>query len=214
MNDLLENKLTTYPRAYLTDIEVELLFRGSHDSRYSKVKRLLASGKLLRIRRGLYYLTEQLGHPAKPHPFELAHYIYAPSYISAESALAYHGFIPEAVYTVTSACSKRNKEFDTPIGQFSYLKLPVENFYIAVERIIENNYCFFMAKPWKAICDYIFCYKKEWHSIDPLIKSLRIDWENFPVIGYEKIELLDEYYHQKRMTRFLNNIKRGDKCER
>jgi hypothetical protein len=210
----LEPKLMTYPRAYLTDSEMRSLLKGSQDSRYSKVKRWLASGKLLHIRRGLYYLTEQSGHLTKPHPFELAHFIYAPSYISFESALSYHGFIPEAVYSITCACTKRNKAFETPLGKFNYLKLPVKNFYIAVELMTEGSYHFFMAKPWKAICDYIVCYKKEWRSIDPLIKSLRIQWEDFPGITYEEIELLDEYYHHKRMTRFLKSIKQGDKCER
>lgn len=207
MNKLFENKLGAYPHAYVTDIEIDALLKGSSDSRYGKVKRLLAQGKLLHIRRGLYCLTEKLSHTAKPHPFELAQYIYAPSYISLESALSYHGLIPEAVYAVMSVCTKRAKEFHTPLGLFSYMRLPTENFYTEVELITEGNHHFFMAKPWKAICDYIFCYKKEWHSIDPLLKSLRINPEDLPIVRVEDIELLDEYYQHKRVTRFLRGIK-------
>lgn len=38
---------------YLTHNELVALFHGSSNSRYSKVKRLLAEGKLIHIRRGL-----------------------------------------------------------------------------------------------------------------------------------------------------------------
>src|SRR5579863_1173434 len=99
----LERTLQGYPRPYLTDAELEALLEGTPDSRYGKVKRLLAQGKLLHIRRGLYCLTDMLGYLIKPHPFELAQYIYGPSYISFESALSFYQLIPETVYTVTSA---------------------------------------------------------------------------------------------------------------
>ena len=207
MNILLENKLRHYSHPYLTDTELEMALDGSADSRYGKVKRLLTQGKLLHIRRGLYCLTKIMGYPIEPHPFELAQYIYAPSYISFESALAYHQLIPETVYTVTSACTKRSKTFNTPLGIFNYLHLPLENFYTEVTLVREQHYRFFMAKPWKAICDYVFYYKKDWNSFEPLIKSLRINREDLPMLRDEEIELLDEYYHHRRLTRFLKAIK-------
>lgn len=136
----------------LTDVELSLLLRDSADSRYAKLKRLLAANKLIRIRRGLYCRTDAVDHSIKIHPLELAQYIYAPSYISLESALVYHKLIPEAVHTITSVCTKRSKDFNTPLGLFSYSHLPLENFYIEVEHIAENGSHFFMAKAWKAIC--------------------------------------------------------------
>lgn len=208
MTKSLENKLHNYPRAYLTDTELKVLLGGSTDSYYSKVKRLLAQRKLLRIRRGLYGLPNIAGQPARLHPFELAQYIYAPSYISLESALSFHKLIPEAVYAITSASAKRSKEFSTCLGRFNYLHLPLENLYLEVELISENNHRFFMAKPWKAICDYVFCYRKNWRGIKVLSESLRINDEDLPSLQREEIELLDEYYHQRRLSRFLKSIKR------
>mgnify|MGYP003523184722 CR=1 FL=1 len=58
--------------------------------------------------------------------FEIATVIYGPSYISFESALSYHGWIPEAVRTTTCASVKRAKEFETPIGVFFFLHIPIE----------------------------------------------------------------------------------------
>jgi len=194
-------------RPYLTTPELDLLIDGSTDSRYGKIKRLLEKGRLLHIRRGLYCTTD-ITNSNKPHPFELAQYIYGPSYISFESALAYHQLIPEAVYATTSACCKRSKEFHTPLGVFSYLHLPTIDFYTQVELVNENNYHFFMATPWKAICDYIFCYKKNWGNLDPLISSLRIDPEELPKLTDKKIELLDDYYKNKKISLFLRNVHR------
>ena len=202
------NQLRQYPKPYITDGELEILWDNSPDSRYGKVKRLLKQGKLLHLRRGLYSMTEALGYPDKPHPFELAQYIYGPSYISLESALSFHKLIPETVYTVTSATVKRSNEFQTPLGLFSYSHLHPDNFYTEVELVTENNHQFFMAKPWKAICDYISCYKKNWDSLEPLLESLRIHREDLPVLRLEEIELLDEYYRQARVSVFLKAQKK------
>jgi hypothetical protein len=204
--DTLEKKLYQSPHPYLTDSELASLLNGTPNSRYSKVKRFMAQGKLLHIRKGLYCLTEKVGYLIKPHPFELAQYIYGPSYISLESALSYHNLIPERVYTVTSITGKRSKNFETPLGMFSYLHLPIENLYLEVERIKENGHIFFIAKPWKAICDYVSCYKKNWNSMKPLLDSLRIDPDSLPVLRYEEYQLLIEYYHHSRMDRFLKGI--------
>jgi predicted transcriptional regulator of viral defense system len=211
MSDALEYIFHRYPRPFLTDIELYSLLEGTPNSRYSRVKRLLAQGRLLHIRRGLYGLTDKIGFfIKKPHPFELAQYIYGPSYISLESALSFHGLIPEAVYEITSVCMKRSQQFNTPLGIFSYSTLPSNDFFFDVERIEENNYQFFIAKPWKAICDYIYCYKKNWKDLQPLIKGLRINTENLPILGWEEMELLIEFYHHQRISRFLKNIRREE----
>lgn len=76
---MIENELRRYPHPYLTDDELSILLGGTSDSRYGKVKWFIAQGKLLHIRRGLYCLTDKAGYIGKPHPFELAQYIYGPS---------------------------------------------------------------------------------------------------------------------------------------
>lgn len=197
-----ERLLLNYPRPYLTELDLEAIFDKAPDSRHGKVKRFLAKGYLTHVRRGLYCLTEK----TKLNPFELAQYIYGPSYISLESALSYHGLIPEAVYTTTSVSTKRAKEFKTPLGVFSYQPLPLANFYMEVSRITENDSVFYMAKPWKAICDYVYCYKKNWQNLMPLEESLRIDLESLPVLNDETLALLNEYYHHSRIECFLKGV--------
>jgi hypothetical protein len=207
INGLL-HKIASQPTLYLTDTEINVLIDGNPNSRYSKVKRWLKNGDLIHLRRGLYCLGEKLAGNRKPHPFAAAQRIYSPSYISLESALAYHQLIPEAVYAITSVTTKRKNEFDNPLGKFKYAHLPLENFYLDVELISENNEQFFMAKPWKAIGDYIFCYKKEWRNLEPLFKSLRVERENLPSLRHEEVEGLIDYYQHRRLTRFFNGIKK------
>jgi hypothetical protein len=204
---LLESKLRDYPRPYLTDAELDSLLGGTPDSRYGKVKRLLAQGKLLHIRRGLYCLTDVVGCKVKPHPYELAQYVYGPSYISLESALSFHRLIPERVYTITNATGKRAKEFHSSLGLFSYLHLPLKNLFTGVELVNEGGHQFFVAMPWKAICDYVFCYKKDWKGLEPLLENLRIELDNLPMLRNEEIQLLDEYYQSARVSRFLKGVR-------
>jgi len=197
---------TQFPRPYLTDSEVFFLLQGTANSRYSKIKRLLAQGKLRQVRRGLYCLTEEGGCFLKPHPFELAQFIYAPSYISFESAFSFYNLIPEAVYTITSASLKRSKEFNTDLGLFSFMHLPAENFYSEVTLYKDEQYTFFIAKPWKAICDYIYFYKKKW-TFEVLIENLRMDISILPLLqDYEKY-LLEEFYQKVFINTFLKDAK-------
>ncbi|HLX54600.1 MAG TPA: hypothetical protein VKR58_11695 [Aquella sp.] len=202
-----ENTLRNYPRTYITEIELKTLLGGTRDSCYAKIKRLSAEDKLLHVRRGLYCLTEKVGYYTKPHPFALAQYIYGPSCISLESALSFHQLIPEAVYTITSTCTKRSREFSSPLGLFTYTHLPIENFYTEVDLISQDGQVFFMARPWRAICDYAFCYKKNWHDLNELLEELRINLEDLPKLTHHAVKSLSNYYKNDRLSKFLIRIK-------
>lgn len=82
----------------------------------TKVGRLVRDGVLTPIIKGLYETDDSVpGH-------YLTRIIYGPSYLSFEFALAWHGLIPEAVYTFTSATcgKKRKKQYKTPYGLFTF----------------------------------------------------------------------------------------------
>jgi hypothetical protein len=206
MDKSLARALRGFPRPYLTDHELQNLLDGTPDSRYGKVKRMLAQGELLHIRRGLYCITHEIGYTKNPHPFALAQYIYGPSFISLESALSYHNLIPEAVYTTTSVSGGRSKEFVTPLGIFTFQQVPRQDLYTEVMQIKESDNQFFIAKPWRAICDYVYCYRKDWQGLSPLVKSLRISLGDLPLLRDEEHQLLADYYQSRRMDQFLKGI--------
>jgi predicted transcriptional regulator of viral defense system len=109
----------------------------------------MKEGKLIPLRRGLYLISKPYSNTF-PNLFEIAQLIYGPSYISLESALAYHHWIPEAVYTTTSVSFKRNALFNTSIGQFHFSYVPNENFYMGVERVETKEAVFLKALNKKA----------------------------------------------------------------
>src|SRR3989338_8200638 len=108
MSRFIESIRDKIPYDVFTDEAVHQLIRESPDTRYGLVKRAIAKGELIHLRRGLYGFAKKYQRRGT-NLFELAQMMYGPSYISFESALSYHGWIPEAVYTVTSAAMKRSK---------------------------------------------------------------------------------------------------------
>ena len=114
------------------------MFPGSEDSRYGLVKRALASGEIIRIRRGLYCLAPKYQKKGI-NLYALAQLVYGPSYVSLESALSWHGWIPEAVHAITGASFKKAKEFTTPLGVFRYDRVPQQVFYTEVERLTDAS---------------------------------------------------------------------------
>lgn len=128
-----------------------------------KIRNLLASGDLLRVKKGLYVFNEHLA--SRPYSKEvLANLIYGPSYLSLDYALSFYGLIPERVDVVTSVTSKRDKVFDTAVGKFSYRYLHPQKYAVqmqwlpllGVETEAHNNAGqrhILMASPEKALVD-------------------------------------------------------------
>ena len=205
MTSTIFTKLRNLPSIYLTQVELKHYLDGTENSRYSMIKRSVTSGLLIRIRRGLYCLGDQLTW-LKHHPYELALRVYAMSFISLESALSYHGLIPEVVHVVTSVTPRRSKTFSTPLGDYAFYKVPKINFMVSVERIDDGGAVYFMATPWRAITDYVYCYKKDWISLEPLAESLRIELDDLPRLSDQEATLLMKYYNSARVTKFLTYV--------
>jgi hypothetical protein len=55
-----------------------------------------------------------------PHPFVVANRLVRGSYVSLQSALAYHGLIPEHVPVTTSMTTGRPQRRENPLGSFEY----------------------------------------------------------------------------------------------
>lgn len=205
MNNFVQTIKDTLPEDDITASDLAILFPGSEHHRYGLVKRAIAQKNIIPLRRGLYSMAAK--HRRKPFNLNVvAQHVYGPSYISFESALSVHGWIPEAVMTTTSACTKRNRVFETPLGMFTYLKIPSKNFYRDTQIIASPAGSYFLARPWKAILDYVYTFKKNWKGVAPLVKSLRIEESNLVTLNEYDIHSLDDYYHQTRISKFLKSV--------
>lgn len=132
----------------LDTVRMRHTLRGFANQRV-KIARLLESGELISLRRGLYASRRDLD------PHCLAGPMYGPSYISFETALAWHGMIPEGVKEMLSATIKRSASFENDFGRFRYFNVPKAIYPTGIQRIVDADLPFLIASPTKALADSI-----------------------------------------------------------
>lgn len=205
MSGLLEKVKDQIPYDCFSDVELANLLAGTDFSRHALVKRAMAKGQLIQIRRGLYCLSDK--YRKKPlNLLSLAQKIYGPSYITLESALSYHGWIPEAVFAVTSASALRSREFKTSLGVFGFTRIPADPFLAGVNLQSGDGDSFFIAGPWRALADYVYVHKKEWKDRKPLRESLRIEDEHLQKTDLRELEEIEAAFRSRRVRKFLKGI--------
>ena len=183
---------------------------GTRNSVRCKIMRAVDAGDVIPIRRGLYCLSKRM-NPVGISQHLLANLIYGPSYISLESALAFHGWIPEAVHSVSSISLDRARTFETPVGCFDYVQVRQSPLLAGVERIVgarEEQGAFYMAKPLKALADYVASRGLDWTDSSPLVESLRIDEDNLETLETEDFEELEGVYKSARARKFLAGLRK------
>ncbi|MFQ5343575.1 MAG: hypothetical protein ACE5F6_18705 [Anaerolineae bacterium] len=137
--------------------ETGLLLAGDVDP--ANVRRQLSrwtkAGRLYQLRRGLYALAPPF-QKVKPHPFLVANRMVRGSYVSLQSALEYHGLIPEYVPVVTSVTTARPARWDTPVGIFEFRHIRTDLLY--GYRLVEvvTGQRAFVAVPEKSLLDIIY----------------------------------------------------------
>jgi predicted transcriptional regulator of viral defense system len=172
------------------------------------LKRAVKSGEVLRVRQGLFCLSRRYLR-AQIHPFALAQFIYGPSYISLESALSHHGWIPEAVHSVTSVSDRRSKDFATPLGSFAFARIPQTTLFAGVERVAgQDGKAFFIATPLKALADYVYLHTCDWISAEPVLSSLRVEPEALQGLPLAMFEELVGVHGSERVRRFLDGLRK------
>ena len=183
---------------------------GTRNAVRNMVKRAVASEEILHIRRGLYCLSKKYNQAGISRNV-LANLIYGPSYISFESALAFHGWIPEAVHSVSSVSLLRANTFETPVGFFDYVQIKQSPLYAGVVRIVGENPSagsFMIAKPLKAVADYVAARGLDWAGIEPLKESLRIDAECLESLKLGDFDELEGVYRSARARRLLAGLRK------
>lgn len=119
-----------------------------------QLSRWVAAGRLHRLRRGLYALAE-VWRKVEPHPFVVANALYPGSCVSLQSALAYHGIIPEHVPVTTSVGPGRPERRSTPLGTFQLRYLGDELRFGYQQVVVATRQTAFLASPEKALLDLI-----------------------------------------------------------
>lgn len=119
-----------------------------------QLSRWVASGRVLKLRRGLYALALPW-RKVEPHPFFVANALHKGSYVSLQSALGYHGLIPEHVPVLTSVGPGRSETLSNALGQFQFRHLgPRMRFGYMPVRVAADQVAL-LARPEKALLDLV-----------------------------------------------------------
>lgn len=138
----------------------------------AKLTTLLQKGDLIRVKKGLYLFGSDYRKGTYSQEI-MANKIYGPSYISREYALAYYGLIPEYVAEVTSMSTKRARNFDTPIGRFSYVHLPPKLYQVNFNLVtVRNNETALLATAEKALADLLYFREDHPETLNELTNLL------------------------------------------
>jgi len=98
-----------------------------------------------------YYYFEGAGF-GEPQLFKAANTVYRPSYISLESALSYHGLIPEKPLSVTSVSTRKTASFETRLGRLVFRRVATRLFF----GYYPESGGFLVAEPEKALLDMFY----------------------------------------------------------
>lgn len=173
-----------------------------------KIARSVSSGEITQIVRGLYETNPNIS------AFWIANDIYKPSYLSFETALSFHGLIPEATPVMTSATHGKNKHklYDTRFGVFFYRDVPARAYPRGLITIRFDEYKILVASKEKAITDILYV-KPTVKTIDELKEllflDLRIDEEKFDLLNKEKLITLCKLYNKNNHKLLIKMMEEG-----
>jgi hypothetical protein len=181
---------------------------GERGNVRDKISRWMKTGAVIGVVPGIYVTANEFRK--RPVSLEiLANKIFGPSYVSFEYVLSRAGLIPEAVQAVTSATVKRNRDFDTPLGHFSYRHLPREAYVFGWTRMALNDGAgYLMAFPEKALMDWLYrsgSIRSVLALERRLFEDLRLDRELFRDLDRSR---LDEYADRMPGSTFKEHFKK------
>ena len=188
-----------------------LLADRSEPARKVLVHRAVTAGEVIRLKPGLFLLAPEF-RKTHPHPFIIAATLHFPSHVSLESALAHHGLIPEAVFQVSSVTSSRSRTFKTPVGVFSFMRVPATNPRAGVLALkIDGRNWAFVATPLRAVADLVYTRKDvswEKDGLAFLTDSMRMEREDLEKMAWEGLNEVCDSLRSRRTTDYLQGLLR------
>lgn len=193
----LKEKLKDFPIFSLADIRK--IEPGFHRPRLNEWQR---KGYLKKLRRGYYLFADTSLDEGML--FFIANRLYAPSYISFEMALSYYGLIPEAVYGITAATTRKTARFTTPVGTFFYRHVK-EGLLFGYTVVEYRHTRFKIAEMEKALLDYLYLHPRFKDAAD--FEGLRFDGAAFlERVDRKKLMRYLAAFRNENLTRRLKNF--------
>jgi predicted transcriptional regulator of viral defense system len=189
-----KNSLRDFPVFSIADIRVA---HGDFDRR--RLSEWQKKGYIKKIVKGYYLFSEV--DVDESMLSAIANKIYKPSYISFETAMSHYRLIPESIYMITSASTRRTYLFETPVARFSYRTIKPALFF--GYSILPGGIK--MAFMEKTILDYFYINHSA-RTVNDFV-SLRINREE--MLSRLNKERLTEYlrrFNQKRLSNRMESF--------
>lgn len=213
MQQVTERVLLLSPPGGLFDMTaVRNLFpEASEGARKVLVHRSVSVGEVIRLKRGLYLLQPRF-RKSDPHPYVVAALLHAPSHISLETALSHHGLIPEAIYQTASVTAARSRTFTTPIGRFTFQRVPARDPRAGVQAVkLGQDFWAFIASALRAVADLIYLRPSvSWarDGLGFLTDSMRIEEEDLRRIDLSACEEIQTTLPSHRVREYLEGLRK------
>lgn len=167
-------------------------------------------GYIKKIRRGYYIFNDT--NLDEQVLFLIANKIYSPSYISFEMAFSHYGLIPESVYGITCATTKKTANFKTPLGEFIYHKIK-PSLMFGYKLVSYQNQSYKIAEIEKAALDYFYINPQLGTEAD--FFELRFNGREF--LTKADMQRLNQYlavFKNKNLNKRIDNFLRFIKNQR
>lgn len=136
--------------------DAKKVFATSKDNTvYKLLQRLEKKNIIKRIENGKYLFSF-----TEVSDFEIANFLFSPSYISLESALSFYGILSQFPYTITSVTSKKSKRVVYEDKEYEFVHIESKYFYSFLKKDK-----FLIASPEKALIDMLYFMAKKLRSI-------------------------------------------------
>ena len=166
------NFLTFRERMYPSGcFNINQVLMWAPDFDRNNLTRWCHKGLLVKLRNEYYAFPEYKQVPDFAR--YVANCIYAPSYISLQSALSFYGIIPEEVFTITSVTTLKTAKFENDFGTYTYQNVKIPLFFGYMPKMMPNQRALLFATPEKALLDLLYLYP--FYQSEDDMEQLRLD---------------------------------------
>ena len=177
-----------------------------------QLNRWVQDKKIIRLTRGVYSLSEPY-IKIKPDLYSIAAVIKPASYISLQSALSFHGLIPEHLYQHIGVTAGRGQEFNTPLMDIKFFHIQRNLFWGYRTLTSQMDQPAFMASAEKAFLDLI--YFTPGAIGESFIQELRL--QNLENLDCKILKTLAKRFNShkietaaEKLIHFIKNEKKGN----
>lgn len=156
---------------------------------YKLLQRLEQAEIIERVRQGKYHFLLN-----EADDFEIANFLVSPSYVSLESALSFHGILPQFPYSITSITTARTEEVDYKDKKFEFSHVKKDYFFG-----FEKKNDFLIAGPEKALLDQLYFVSKD-------LRSIHIEDLDLSPIDSDRFESMLDDIKFKPLQKLVKNL--------